>query len=96
MDFNFTYRVCLSSFISSPVPYAEFIIVIVCDSSVIKSRLQGAPEGTYKGIVDCAMKTVKADGAGALFKGLGPAMARAFPANAACFVSFLSFFLFSR
>lgn len=36
---------------------------------VIKSRLQGAPEGTYKGFVDCAVKTVKADGASALFKG---------------------------
>ncbi|KDE04812.1 MC family mitochondrial carrier protein [Microbotryum lychnidis-dioicae p1A1 Lamole] len=53
---------------------------------VIKSRLQGAPEGTYKGFVDCAMKTVKNDGAGALFKGFGPAMLRAFPANAATFL----------
>ena len=26
------------------------------------------------------------DGVGALFKGLGPAMLRAFPANAACFL----------
>ncbi|ORY66652.1 mitochondrial carrier domain-containing protein [Leucosporidium creatinivorum] len=53
---------------------------------VIKSRLQGAPEGTYKGFIDCAAKTIKADGPGALFKGFGPAMARAFPANAACFL----------
>lgn len=36
---------------------------------VIKSRLQGAPEGTYKGFIDCAAKTIKADGPGALFKG---------------------------
>lgn len=53
---------------------------------VIKSRYQGAPEGTYKGFLDCARKTVAADGVGALFKGFGPAMARAFPANAAVFV----------
>ncbi|GAA5984503.1 hypothetical protein JCM11641_007004 [Rhodosporidiobolus odoratus] len=53
---------------------------------VIKSRLQGAPEGTYSGFVDCAVKTVKHDGVKALFKGFGPAMARAFPANAATFL----------
>ena len=53
---------------------------------VIKSRYQGAPEGTFKSFMDCAAKTVAADGVGALFKGFGPAMARAFPANAAVFV----------
>ena len=53
---------------------------------VVKSRYQGAPEGTYKIFMDCARKTVMADGVGALFKGFGPAMARAFPANAAVFV----------
>ena len=53
---------------------------------VVKSRYQGAPEGTYKSFMDCARKTVMADGVGALFKGFGPAMARAFPANAAVFV----------
>lgn len=53
---------------------------------VVKSRYQGAPEGKYKSFMDCARKTVMADGVGALFKGFGPAMARAFPANAAVFV----------
>ena len=53
---------------------------------VIKSRYQGAPEGTYRGFLDCARKTIAADGVGALFRGFGPAMARAFPANAAVFV----------
>ena len=53
---------------------------------VVKSRYQGAPEGTYKSFMDCARKTVMADGVGALFKGFGPAMSRAFPANAAVFV----------
>lgn len=53
---------------------------------VIKSRLQGAPNGTYKGFLDCAAQTVKADGMSALFRGFGPAMLRAFPANAATFL----------
>lgn len=53
---------------------------------VIKSRIQSAPAGTYSGFLDCARKTVAAEGPGALFKGLGPVMLRAFPANAACFL----------
>lgn len=53
---------------------------------VIKSRLQSAPHGTYTGFIDCARKTVAKDGVKALWKGFGPAMARAFPANAATFL----------
>jgi len=61
---------------------------------VLKSRLQSAPEGTYAGFMDCARKTIAADGVGALWKGFGPAMGRAFPANAATFVrDFVSFWL---
>ncbi|ORY26504.1 putative Carnitine/acyl carnitine carrier [Naematelia encephala] len=52
----------------------------------IKSRLQSAPHGTYSGFMDCARKLITADGVTALWKGFGPAMARAFPANAATFV----------
>lgn len=52
----------------------------------IKSRLQSAPSGTYSGFLDCARKLIAADGVTALWKGFGPAMARAFPANAATFV----------
>lgn len=36
--------------------------------------------------MDCARKTIAADGVSALWKGFGPAMGRAFPANAATFV----------
>ncbi|KAG9314234.1 hypothetical protein JVU11DRAFT_5021 [Chiua virens] len=53
---------------------------------VLKSRLQSAPSGTYSGFFDCLRKTVAQDGLAALWKGFGPAMARAFPANAATFV----------
>jgi len=53
---------------------------------VLKSRLQSAPTGTYSGLMDCARKTIAQDGVRALWKGFGPAMARAFPANAATFL----------
>ena len=53
---------------------------------VLKSRLQSAPEGMYKGLGDVLRKLLKEEGPSALFRGLGPAMVRAFPANAACFL----------
>ncbi|KAF9015533.1 carnitine/acyl carnitine carrier [Cyathus striatus] len=53
---------------------------------VLKSRIQSAPTGTYSGLMDCARKTIARDGVAALWKGFGPAMARAFPANAATFL----------
>ncbi|KZO99251.1 mitochondrial carrier [Calocera viscosa TUFC12733] len=59
---------------------------IAIPPDTIKSRLQSAPSGTYTGIVDCTRKLIMQDGVGALWKGLGPAMARAFPANAATFL----------
>ncbi|KAJ3499952.1 hypothetical protein NLJ89_g10003 [Agrocybe chaxingu] len=45
-----------------------------------------APSGTYSGMLDCVRKTIAQDGVRALWKGFGPAMARAFPANAATFL----------
>lgn len=59
---------------------------IAIPPDTIKSRLQSAPQGTYSGFLDCARKLIAADGVTALWKGFGPAMARAFPANAATFV----------
>lgn len=59
---------------------------IAIPPDTIKSRLQSAPQGTYTGFLDCARKLIAADGITALWKGFGPAMARAFPANAATFV----------
>jgi len=53
---------------------------------VIKSRIQAAPTGTYSGMLDCMQKTIAQDGVRALWKGFGPAMTRAFPANAATFL----------
>jgi len=59
---------------------------IAIPPDVLKSRIQSAPSGTYSGFLDCARKTIAADGVTALWRGLGPAMARAFPANAATFL----------
>ncbi|KAH8099422.1 hypothetical protein BXZ70DRAFT_895131 [Cristinia sonorae] len=59
---------------------------IAIPPDVLKSRIQSAPTGTYSGFLDCARKTIAADGVTALWRGLGPAMARAFPANAATFL----------
>eukprot|EP00934_Nitzschia_sp_Nitz4_P005783 Nitzschia sp. Nitz4//scaffold389_size11954//10549//11784//NITZ4_009013-RA/size11954-augustus-gene-0.11-mRNA-1//1//CDS//3329550002//5773//frame0 len=53
---------------------------------VLKSRFQTAPDGTYKSVVDVFRTLVKDEGYGALLTGFRPAMIRAFPANAACFL----------
>lgn len=53
---------------------------------VLKSRYQTAPEGMYSGLADVYGHLMKEEGPSALFKGLKPAMIRAFPANAACFL----------
>ncbi|KAJ3270926.1 carnitine transporter [Terramyces sp. JEL0728] len=59
---------------------------IAIPPDVVKSRIQAAPVGTYKGFTDCATKIITVEGPQALFKGLGPALLRAFPANAAAFL----------
>jgi len=59
---------------------------VAIPGDVIKSRMQTAPPGTYKGFIDCVTQLLKNEGTSALFKGLGPAMLRAFTANAACFL----------
>jgi hypothetical protein len=51
-------------------------IVFTLLRQVLKSRIQSAPSGTYSGLFDCFRKTVARDGITALWKGLGPAMAR--------------------
>jgi len=63
---------------------ANWIVMMPLD--VIKSRLQTAPDGVYSGWMDVARTLLKKEGPSALFKGIGPAMIRAFPANAATFL----------
>lgn len=45
---------------------------IAIPPDVIKSHLQGAPQGTYSGFLDCARKVTAKHGPSALFKGFGP------------------------
>jgi solute carrier family 25 carnitine/acylcarnitine transporter 20/29 len=59
---------------------------IAIPPDVIKSRIQSAPEGMYRGFIDCTRTTIAADGMSALWRGFWPAMGRAFPANAAAFL----------
>jgi len=55
-------------------------------ADVIKSRYQTAPEGKYSGMYDVYKTLIKEEGYAGLFRGLRPALIRAFPANAACFL----------
>jgi len=58
----------------------------------LKSRLQTAPEGKYKGIRSVAAEIFEKEGTTkgfqTLYRGVGPVMVRAFPANAACFLGY--------
>lgn len=61
---------------------ANWAVAIPAD--VVKSRLQ-AGHGK-EGAFTILRRMLKEEGAGSLFRGLGPVMLRAFPANAACFL----------
>lgn len=54
-------------------------------ADLLKTKLQSAPDGTYAGLMDVFHEATHEKGILALFKGLVPALIRAFPANAACF-----------
>lgn len=64
---------------------ANWIVAVPPD--VLKSRFQTAPAGTYPGgVKQVVQELLQKEGVRSLYKGLGPAMLRAFPANAACFL----------
>ncbi|CAB3997539.1 mitochondrial carnitine acylcarnitine carrier -like, partial [Paramuricea clavata] len=66
---------------------ANWTVSIAPDT--LKSRLQTAPDGTYpNGVRDVFKQLMREEGPKGLFKGLTPIMFRAFPANAACFLSY--------
>lgn len=52
---------------------------IAIPPDVIKSKIQASPAGTYKGFLDCGAKIIAQDGIAGVFKGIGPALLRAFP-----------------
>ncbi|CAK9305048.1 unnamed protein product [Gordionus sp. m RMFG-2023] len=73
---------------------ANWIIAIPPD--VLKSRLQTAPEGKYPNGVRSVISEIFTETKGqsrfaklsTFYKGFGPVMLRAFPANAACFMGY--------
>jgi len=62
--------------------------LVAIPADVVKSRLQAAPEGTYKNAVDVLTQLLNKEGPRALYKGAVPVLLRAFPANAACFLGY--------
>jgi solute carrier family 25 carnitine/acylcarnitine transporter 20/29 len=68
---------------------ANWAVALPIDT--LKSKLQVAPEGKYpNGIRSVFSEIMQKEGVGSLFRGFGPVMLRAFPANAACFVGYES------
>jgi len=47
---------------------------------IVKTRLAISSSGQYKGMVDCFAKTIRREGALAVYKGLGPALVGIVPA----------------
>mmetsp|Transcript_15349 Transcript_15349/g.18617 ORF Transcript_15349/g.18617 Transcript_15349/m.18617 type:complete len:287 (+) Transcript_15349:75-935(+) len=61
--------------------------IVAVPPDVLKSRFQTAAPGTYPGgFRQVATELIQKEGIMSLYNGVGPAMARAFPANAACFL----------
>jgi len=60
--------------------------LVALPQDTLKSRLQTAEPGRYPGgLRQVFLELVRNEGFAALFRGLGPVLLRAFPANAACF-----------
>jgi hypothetical protein len=55
---------------------------------VLKSRVSAAPPGTYGGLLDCARKSLAAEGPGVFVRGLSAAVVRAFPLHGAVFLGY--------
>ena len=54
---------------------------------VIKTRIQNDSRGEFKGAIDCVKRTWLESGVGGFFRGLSATMMRAFPVNAATFLT---------
>jgi len=68
---------------------ANWLTVFPID--VVKSVIQTDMNNTYaaghRGMLQCAKSIVANNGIAGLFRGIGPALLRSFPANAACFLA---------
>jgi solute carrier family 25 carnitine/acylcarnitine transporter 20/29 len=62
--------------------------MVLTPVELLKCRVQNQPDGTerkYKGVLDCGLKTVRAEGVGALFNGVNATLMREVPGNACWF-----------
>ena len=57
-------------------------------ADVLKSHMQTAPPGTYRSVWHCATTLHGKHGVGVFFRGLSPALLRAFPLHAIIFVGY--------
>ncbi|KAJ3358608.1 hypothetical protein GGF32_010129 [Allomyces javanicus] len=55
-------------------------------ADVIKTKIQSADPGTFRGMLHCAQHTIKVEGITGLWRGAMATIVRAFPTNAATFV----------
>ncbi|CAJ0829442.1 6082_t:CDS:10 [Entrophospora sp. SA101] len=55
---------------------------------VIKTRLQTQQQNYYSGIIDCAIKSYREEGAKVFFKGMSTTLVRAWPVNAVTFFAY--------
>jgi solute carrier family 25 carnitine/acylcarnitine transporter 20/29 len=62
----------------------------VFPADVVKSRWQADTPAAkqFSGVLDCAAQTWRAGGVRAMYRGFGPALVRAYPANAVCFAAY--------
>ncbi|KAK9678859.1 hypothetical protein RND81_11G237400 [Saponaria officinalis] len=67
---------------------AGFVAAVASNPvDVIKTRVMNMKEGAYSGAIDCFLKTVKAEGPMALYKGFIPTIARQGPFTVVLFVT---------
>ena len=62
--------------------------VITMPFDVIKTRMQGLEAQKYSGTLNCVLSVVRAEGGGALFKGLSARLGRAVPGQGIIFASY--------
>ena len=62
--------------------------IVALPPDVLKSRLQSATDGQYNGVRDVFVHLMKTEGIRGLYKGAAPVFARAFVANAFCFMGY--------
>lgn len=63
-----------------PVYPVDAIKTLIQTDSEVKPK--------YRGIIDCFRQTIRTGGLGAVYKGIGPCIARSFPANAVTFYAY--------